>query len=105
MFLNQQMIEMVSKHQVFFLIFLLTFTTAIGQNETAILSAVDVTYDNQCLLKDQLWMKFTENCTIDDDLNRNVILIGYLGSFDIDDDGSGKLISGAIPEAIERINK
>lgn len=79
--------------------------TTYGQSEAAILSKVNVTYDNQCLLKDRLWMQFSENCTLDEELNKNVILIGYLGSFDIDDDGSGKLISGAIPEAIERINK
>lgn len=84
-------------------IFLLTLTckTICGNDA---LSTVGVKYDNRCIRQDRPWMEFSSNCSIDKNVNPNVILIGYLGYFDVID-GFGKLISGAIPEAIERINK
>jgi hypothetical protein len=44
-------------------------------------------------------------CPGGDDDPKNVELIGYLGSFDVSVDGVGILIAGAIPLAVEHVNK
>lgn len=90
-------------HLAIIAIFLLTLTTKTISGRTG-LSTIDVTYDDRCIRQDRPWMEFSPNCSLDEETNPNVILIGYLGYFDVID-GFGKLISGAIPEAIERINK
>lgn len=95
---------MESKHQLVIITFLLTLTFLKTHGQT-IRPQVKVTYDEHCLREDRLWVNFTTSCTLDEDVNENVILIGYLGSFTMASNGFGKLISGAIPQAIEQINK
>lgn len=102
------MTKMESKCQLVIITFLLTLTFlkihGHGHGQT-IRPQVKVKYDEHCLREDRLWVNFTTSCTLDEDVNENVILIGYLGSFTTASNGFGKLISGAIPQAIEQINK
>lgn len=98
------MTKVESKHQLVIIAFLLTLTFVETHGQT-IRPQVKVTYDEYCLREDRLWVNFTGNCTLDEDANENVIVIGYLGSFTMASNGFGKLISGAIPQAIEQINK
>lgn len=101
---------MESKYHLVIIALLLTttFITTNGQIASTESGMTDNQIDyngTECLPKDRLWMDFNYNCSLDEEANSDVILIGYLGSFNLADDGFGNLISGAIPEAIERINK